>query len=148
MSLVNLTLVWLSGNSLDGTVPDLHLPALRDLRLSHNPLTGTLPTFDGAPFLTRLIITDTQITGVCFVLIQTNLSAGTLPSFINNGKMLDLRLSNNRLFGTLPAYSHWNNILRIELFLNQLSGNPLAFSRFRFICISKAPFRRCQIGQN
>ncbi|KAG8365967.1 hypothetical protein BUALT_Bualt17G0027000 [Buddleja alternifolia] len=60
-----LTELWLDGNSLNGTIPDIsNLVNLKILHLENNQLTGHLPSYVGSfPYLQELYIQNNSLSG-------------------------------------------------------------------------------------
>jgi GEVED domain/CARDB/Domain of unknown function DUF11/Secretion system C-terminal sorting domain len=98
--------VLLDYNNLVGTIPNLNIPPLRELRLVGNKLTGAIPNFN-LPNLEELYLNSNQLTGSV-----PNL---TLPNLVK------LELGDNQLTGTIPNL----NLPNLEILgfaKNQLTG--------------------------
>jgi Leucine-rich repeat (LRR) protein len=103
----NLTTLHLSGNGLTGTfsVDVTVSPALRDLSLSHNKLTGTIPASVLQRDWANLDLSYNRLTG------SLPCGNGTSPY----SSYTALSLENNRLSGRMPgALRHVTNISVLE----------------------------------
>ncbi len=133
--MTNMRELWLWGNSLSGSIPDLSgMTSLRKLKLANNNLTGGVP--EGSmlpPNMTWLIIDRNPLGGTIPVLsslsrlrllwLHTNMLEGMIPA----GDMLpasldDLNLRDNMLTGEIPDLSNLDNLTRLRLHNNSLSG--------------------------
>ncbi len=80
-------------NQFTGSIPDLQLPLLNELRVDQNMLDGTVPNFSGLPMLGWLAIADNELVGNCpdfdqiplvsSITLCPNNFEGLAPSFIN-----------------------------------------------------------------
>ena len=127
--------LWLWGNSLTGTIPDLSgMTSLDKLKLASNNLEGGVP--DGSklpPNMTWLIIDRNPLGGTIpnlsslsrlrLLWLHSNGLTGSIPA----GDMFpasldDLNLRDNMLTGTIPDLSDLDNLTRLRLHNNSLSG--------------------------
>ena len=133
--LTNMTELWLWGNSLSGSVPDLSgMTSLDKLKLANNDLTGGLPTADMLPPNVTWLIIDRNpfggdipdlsgLSSLKLLWLHSNELTGSVPS----GGMLpasldDLNLRDNMLMGAIPDLSALDNLTRLRLHNNSLSG--------------------------
>jgi len=89
--LQNLSMLWLNNNNLQGTIPTMDMPKLRDLRLHGNSLVGPFPT-GKFPMLWRLTMNDNALTG-------------TIPGGLDKTMPVLERLyvGNNHFGGVIPG---------------------------------------------
>lgn len=72
------------------------LPALQNLRLSSNPIGGTLPS---------------ELSAIVYLALESCSISGTLPStLVQYNAMLQLSLGYNSLSGTVPSLTHLGNL--------------------------------------
>ena len=81
----------LSGNKIEGNIPNFNLPNLENLALSGNELEGEIPNFSAMPKLKLLTLADNQL-------------KGTIPHFEQLPNLEWLNLGNNQLQGTIPDF--------------------------------------------
>ena len=127
--------LWLWGNQLSGTIPDLSgMTSLQKLKLANNMLTGGVP--DGSmlpPNVTWLIIDRnplgggipdlSELTSLRLLWLHSNGLTGSIPA----GDMLppnvdDLNLRDNMLSGEIPDLSGLDKATRVRLHGNDLTG--------------------------
>ena len=127
--------LWLWGNQLSGTIPDLSgMTSLQKLKLANNMLTGGVP--DGSmlpPNVTWLIIDSnplgggipdlSELTSLRLLWLHSNGLTGSIPA----GDMLppnvdDLNLRDNMLSGEIPDLSGLDKATRVRLHGNDLTG--------------------------
>ena len=133
--LTNLTLLLLSGNNLDGPIPDLsRLTSLTTLYLNENQLSGTIPNLSALTSLQRLSLNHNQLsggipatlntrTGLTHLYLNQNQLSGTIPTLSSLVNLTTLNLANNQLSGTIPAWLEQLTLLQfLDLSGNQLSG--------------------------
>ena len=127
--------LWLWGNQLSGTIPDLSgMTSLQKLKLANNMLTGGVP--DGSmlpPNVTWLIIDRnplgggipdlSELTSLKLLWLHSNGLTGSIPA----GDMLppnvdDLNLRDNMLSGEIPDLSGLDKATRVRLHGNDLTG--------------------------
>jgi Leucine-rich repeat (LRR) protein len=85
-------------------------PALVDVDVRFNSLTGTLPNE-----IRNLHELQTFY-------VSNNRLSGTVPPFSTNRGLIELRLGNNRFTGTLPAFATHRDITSLDVSDNQLTG--------------------------
>ena len=99
-----VTYIDLQQNGLNGTIPNLNLPKLKELFLSDYNLTGSLPNFS-LPALEMLFITNSQV-------------SGTLPDF-NLPNLQSLAVGGCPFItGTIPAFNNMPNLKHLALISN------------------------------
>ncbi|TQD83234.1 hypothetical protein C1H46_031197 [Malus baccata] len=110
----NLTLIDISHNLLDGTIPSslFSLPMLQDLDLSNNLLDGTIPSsLFSLPMLQYLDL-------------SYNSFSGQLPEFGNFSSLQVLDLSSNSLEGPIPmSIFNLRELNELSLSSNNFSGS-------------------------
>ena len=133
--MANMRELWLWGNSLSGSVPDLSgMTSLDKLKLANNDLDGGLPTADMLPPNMTWLIIDrnpfggeipdlSSLSGLRLLWLHSSELTGSVPS----GGMLpasldDLNLRDNMLSGDIPDLSALDNLTRLRLHNNSLSG--------------------------
>ena len=133
--MTNMTQLWLWGNSLSGSVPDLSgMTSLDRLKLADNDLTGGVPAGDMLPPIVTWLIIDrndfggeipdlSALASLELLWLHSNELTGSVPS----GDMLpasldDLNLRDNMLMGEIPDLSALVNLTRLRLHNNSLSG--------------------------
>ncbi len=124
LQLPYLRCIWLTGNELNGNIPDFDLPALETLRLAANKFTGAIPTFSKLKMLTFLDLSYNQF--------NTKLPLFDLP------KLKVLKLYACGLHGTIPK---WNlpSLEILDLNCNNLDSFPengLLLPKITFINVS------------
>ena len=133
--MTNLKELWLWGNSLSGSIPDLSgMTSLRKLKLANNDLTGGIPeASELPPNMTWLIIDrnplgDTipdlsSLSRLRLLWLHSNELRGSIPSDdMLPASLDDLNLRDNMLTGTIPDLSNLDNLTRLRLHNNSLSG--------------------------
>ena len=127
--------LWLWGNSLSGSIPDLSgMSSLERLKLANNRLMGGVPEASRLPpNMTWLIIDRNPLGGgvpdlsslssLRLLWLHSNRLTGAIPM----GDMFptsldDLNLRDNLLTGTIPDLSNLDNLTRLRLHNNSLSG--------------------------
>ena len=147
-----LTLMNLSYNSLDGTIPSCLGKAtnLNLLYLSNNRLVGSIPdTFTDLVHLQYLYLLNNQLTGslpgnignlreLSFLNLGVNHFRGTLPASISQlTKLEQLYLNNNSLSGPFPVSLPYS-LSKISLECNKLTGKvPQIFENYRNLSVLK-----------
>ncbi|XP_043694911.1 putative leucine-rich repeat receptor-like serine/threonine-protein kinase At2g24130 [Telopea speciosissima] len=114
-NLKNLTLLNLSSNLLNGTIPaeiDGRFNMLQELMLSNNSLTGPIPATLG------------HITSLGLVDLSNNSLIGEIPPSLGNlSELTYLYLNNNLLSGAIPPeIGHCKDLYRLDLSYNRLKG--------------------------
>ncbi|XP_050259370.1 receptor-like protein 7 [Quercus robur] len=116
-SMVNLTQLVhldLSINSFTGSIPNsmANLTQLVHLDLSSNSFTGPVPTFNMAKNLEKIDLSDNHLTGQF-----------TFSHWKELPRLMDLRLSNNKLSGQIHEFSNFSSLLGyLDLSRNYLEG--------------------------
>ncbi len=127
--------LWLWGNSLSGSIPDLSgMTSLERLKLANNRLMGGVPEASRLPpNMTWLIIDRNPLGGevpdlsslssLRLLWLHSNRLTGAIPT----GDMFptsldDLNLRDNLLTGTIPNLSNLDNLTRLRLHNNSLIG--------------------------
>lgn len=138
----NVQAINLSENRLSGSLANLatlDLAALRELNLSLNQITGTVPNFQ-LPSLQKINLSNNQLSGnlpslvACRSLIEISLSTnnfvGNIPAY-NLPNLQTLVLSKNELTGSIPNMT-LPKLISLDLNRNRLSGNMPIFSNANF----------------
>ncbi len=99
----------LRANNLVGTIPDLHLTALKTLSLSINEISGIIPNF-------------TYLAELQSLFLDLNSLSGNIPEFTNSPNLQILHCAGNALEGDLPSFQSCPNIENIRCGDNLLSG--------------------------
>ena len=133
--MTNMEELWLWGNSLTGTVPNLSgMTGLDKLKLANNNLTGGIPQASRLPpNMTWLIIDRNPFGGsipnlsslsrLRLLWLHSSRLTGSVPAGNNYPASLDdLNLRDNMLTGTIPDLSNLDNLTRLRLHNNSLSG--------------------------
>ena len=133
--MTNMEELWLWGNSLTGTVPNLSgMTSLVKLKLANNNLTGGVPQASTLPpNMTWLIIDRNPFGGTIpnlsslsrlkLLWLHSNQLTGSVPAGNNYPASLDdLNLRDNMLTGTIPDLSNLDNLTRLRLHNNSLNG--------------------------
>ncbi|XP_031106325.1 receptor-like protein 13 [Ipomoea triloba] len=107
-NMTNLNILFIRNNSLKGQLPCLIVSHLYLLDISHNSLSGPLPS---CPSLLQ------------HVLIQSNIFTGPIPeTLLNSSTLVTLDIRDNNLSGNLPGKIGAENLRILLLGGNQLSG--------------------------
>ena len=104
-SMPYLELLHISGNRISGTIPSNTIISIKDLVLSHNFLTGTIPNAFQSNQWTNLDLSNNRLSGT--------LHSGFNATYLNSS----LISSNNRLSGFIPFDIH--KMINIDI----LEGN-------------------------
>ena len=101
----------LTGNKLTGSIPDFsNMSKLEWLQLDRNQLDGTMPSLSNLPELQRLLVHRNRLTG-------------TFPTLTNVPKLLQAYFHCNRFSGSVPAsLNDITTLQQLLLFDNQLTG--------------------------
>ena len=127
--------LWLWGNSLSGSVPDLSgMTGLDKLKLANNDLEGGVPEASKLPpNMTWLIIDRNPFGGAIpdmsalsklrLLWLHSSELTGEIPAGDKFPASLDdLNLRDNALTGTIPDLSSLDNLTRLRLHNNSLEG--------------------------
>ena len=110
-NLTGLTRLYLHGNQLSGSIPDLSaLTSLTHLNLSGNQLSGSIPDLSALTSLTYLNLSGNQLTG-------------SIPDLSVLTSLTYLNLFANQLTGSIPALSALTSLHTLDLSHNQLTGS-------------------------
>ena len=113
--LTNLNSLWLSNNSLSGSIPvELgDLTNLSSLWLSRNSLSGSIPAELG------------DLTNLTDLLLHTNSLSGSIPAELGDlTKLGSLSLSRNSFSGSIPVeLGDLTNLTHLSLYNNSFSGS-------------------------
>ena len=91
--MTNMRELWLWGNSLTGTVPDLSgMTSLEKLKLANNDLTGGVPEASTLP------------PNMTWLIIDRNPFGGAIPDLSSLTRLRLLWLHSNELTGEIPAW--------------------------------------------
>ena len=133
--MTNMRELWLWGNRLSGTIPDLSgMTSLQKLKLAGNNLTGGIPAVSELPPNLKWLIINSNplggaipdlsgMTSLTHLWLHSNELTGSIPA----GDMLppnvdDLNLRDNMLAGQIPDLSGLDMATRVRLHNNMLSG--------------------------
>ena len=133
--MTNMGKLWLWGNRLTGSIPDLSgMTSLQELKLANNMLDGGVP--DGSmlpPNVTWLIIDRnplggtipnlSSLTSLRLLWLHSNGLTGSIPVWdMLPPNVDDLNLRDNMLTGEIPDLSGLDRATRVRLHGNDLSG--------------------------
>ena len=127
----------LENRGLQGYIPAINLPSLAVLNLSHNELTGEIPSFQSLTNLINLDLSYNELTGsipnfdslgnLTYLDCSSNQLTGNIPSFENLTEVRYLYLSDNELTGNIPSFENLINLIILNFSYNQLSGEIPSF---------------------
>ena len=133
--MTNMRELWLWGNNLTSTIPDLSgMTSLDKLKLANNNLRGGVPQASQLPpNMTWLIIDRNPLGGTIpdlsslrslkLLWLHSNELTGSIPAGDKFPADLDdLNLRDNMLTGTIPDLGNLDNLTRLRLHNNMLSG--------------------------
>ena len=133
--MTNMEELWLWGNSLTGTVPNLSgMTSLVKLKLANNDLTGGVPQASTLPPNMTWLIIDrnpfggtipdlSSLSSLRLLWLHSNQLTGPVPAGNNFPASLDdLNLRDNMLTGRIPDLSNLDNLTRLRLHNNSLHG--------------------------
>ena len=133
--MTNMRELWLWGNSLSGTVPDLSgMTSLDKLKLANNDLTGGVPEASTLPPNMTWLIIDrnpfggtipdlSSLTRLRLLWLHSNELTGEIPvGDMFPASLDDLNLRDNMLTGTIPDLNNLDMLTRLRLHNNSLSG--------------------------
>ena len=133
--MTNMRELWLWGNNLSGTIPNLSgMTSLVKLKLANNNLTGGVPQASTLPpNMTWLIIDRNPFRGTIpnlsslsrlrLLWLHSNELTGSIPTDdMLPASLDDLNLRDNRLTGGIPDLSDLDMLTRLRLHNNSLSG--------------------------
>ena len=131
----NMRQLWLWGNSLSGTVPDLSgMTSLDKLKLANNDLTGGVPEASELPPNVTWLIIDrnpfggtipdlSSLTRLRLLWLHSNELTGEIPvGDMFPASLDDLNLRDNMLTGSIPDLNNLDMLTRLRLHNNSLSG--------------------------
>ncbi|XP_019199343.1 PREDICTED: receptor-like protein 12 [Ipomoea nil] len=137
----SLESLWLDGNKLNGSLPDIstRFSSLRELVVSNNQLDGSLPQSFGLPSsLESLGLRGNRIMGLFpdiksfgleshlkFLDLSDNQITGPLPDLTPYSSMIELYLQDNQLQGVITE-AHFSNLSQIKVL--DLSFNSLSLN--------------------
>ncbi|GMN72498.1 hypothetical protein TIFTF001_054209, partial [Ficus carica] len=136
-NLKKLSLLELTENQFNGTLPNFMLPELVYLDLSMNNFTGPIPSFRMARNLMEIVLSHNGLTGaitlahweglmkLVAVDLWNNSFSGSIPSSLFALPSLEeIRLSHNGFDGQLPEFTNPSSSLLavLELSSNNLEG--------------------------
>eukprot|EP00002_Diphylleia_rotans_P002718 TRINITY_DN11731_c0_g1_i11.p1 TRINITY_DN11731_c0_g1~~TRINITY_DN11731_c0_g1_i11.p1 ORF type:complete len:1041 (+),score=158.69 TRINITY_DN11731_c0_g1_i11:112-3234(+) len=102
-------------NRLEGTLHDYNLHFLKQLSISGNNISGTLPTFENCP---KLLMVD----------LFNNYITGTIPRIDKLVELEEFTVFNNRLKGTIHGFEENVNLKTLYLMMNDFTGTLPSFS--------------------
>lgn len=124
--------IFIVERGLEGVIPNLNLPNLRDLSLGNNSLKGAIPDFSNLPELRYLFLEYNQLSGpipdfsnlpnLLIIDFTENQLSGALPDFSNLPNLESLSIINNELSGSIPNFTNLSNLVDLFIGGNQLSG--------------------------
>ena len=133
--MTNMRELWLWGNSLSGTVPDLSgMTSLDKLKLANNDLTGGVPEASTLPPNMTWLIIDrnpfggtipdlSSLTRLRLLWLHSNELTGEIPvGDMFPASLDDLNLRDNMLSGEIPDLSGLDKATRVRLHGNDLTG--------------------------
>lgn len=149
-NLDSLSILDISFNKLNDSLPTTWPPNLQQLNLQNNLITGPLPKFLPAT-LQKLQLFSNSITGsippewvsctaLNFIYLQNNKLSGLLPTWLGQmSALLEIKLATNQFTGSFPAGFCGSNLYKIDLTSNFLNGgiNDIALTQ----CTSLFEFR-------
>lgn len=141
----HLTRLELPFNNLSGELPSsiTNLASINVLYLSGNQLSGTVPNLGSLTNLSHLLLSTNQfssfdqtmfssLTNLVWLDLSGNSFSGPYPEMINTAltSLERLNLSNNQFSGPIPdSFGNLVNLTRLELGENQFSGTiPLSLN--------------------
>jgi len=138
-SLFSLEALYLGGNDLTGSIPNLkRLTKLAVLDFHNNELTGTIPALSDSSklLLKKIDLSFNKLDGTIppnlfeipeleFLYLNNNILSGSIPTWDSISKLKDIFLNRNRLIGSIPDISSMlflSNITKILINDNCLTG--------------------------
>lgn len=129
----NLFAFTVSSNRLSGTIPPMDLPALQELFLQDNLLSGPIPSLTGVPNLKYFYLDDNNLSGpipslqvvpnLYFMTAINNQLEGNMPVLSGLRHLYEIDLQNNLISGAIPPLVDLPGLSWINLSGNQLSGS-------------------------
>ena len=132
--MTGMTHLWLWGNMLDGSIPDLSgMTSLVELKLNSNMLSGGVPMADMLPPNATWILLQknplggtipdlSSLTNLRILWLHTNELTGSIPATLPTS-VTSVNLKGNSLSGMIPDLSGLQNLQWLRLQRNQLSGD-------------------------
>lgn len=121
-----------SSNRLSGPIPAMDLPALQELFLQDNLLSGQIPPLTGVPNLKYFYLDDNNLSGpipsllampnLYYMTAINNQLSGSIPEFSGLQHFYGLYLQNNLLSGPIPSLANLPHTVELKFSGNQLSG--------------------------
>ncbi|PON42519.1 Leucine-rich repeat domain containing protein [Parasponia andersonii] len=148
-TLRNLSMLDLSNCKFNGTLPNsmTKLTQLVDLDLSFNELNGPIPSFKASKNLTQIVLSHNRLTGtipsahwegllkLTFINLRNNFFHGNLPSSLAALPSLEkIQLSNNQFNGQLLQFQDASSskLASLDLSSNNLEGTiPMSIFHLR-----------------
>ena len=130
----SLVMFDVTGNGLTGSLPASiqDLPALTQIHVSSNELSGNLDVLDGMSNLQQFQGDENEFTGMLPQLgsmpnllgfsVEGNLLTGSMPSLALSSKLVYLDVSSNYLTGTVPSLDALQNLRYLYISANRLTG--------------------------
>lgn len=140
----SLAIFYASNVKIQGSIPGLFgsMPSLKELRLSYNNLTGSLPSSLSGTSIQKLWINNqaTGVSGTIDILatmtdltqvwLQQNAFTGPIPDLSNCTQLFDLQLRDNQFSGIVPSsLMNLPQLVNVSLRNNKLQGPLPQFAK-------------------